>query len=489
LEEVVESGRLSEAALNSTYATRATTRIKTLTKSSPQVGAFVRKLKTAQQSAVVTVLGDSTSAAEFGWSNLLMGELAALFPTHRVLRRSWESANERYGLVPTIVQAGPSVRRFVSTGASTDRFFTVADSAATSPSTEVRVEFDILIPASGVALTLGGKYDTGTNNRGWFVQITNTGILQFFFSTDGTSGTQLTRAATAALPAPAFGVRTQIRVTWQGNDGAGNNVTRFEYSLDLGATWTQIGSTVTTATASATIFDASTATQFNSRGGIGNATGGAVEYFGFRLFTSLAAGARPVIDFDTALWNGFGSAGSTASFLDFVGNTVVINGTGTGGAMQGAPIIYVLNAAVSGQTISYANDATRFPKLTAITSDLMVVNFSHNEVGLVAYRAPYKQLTDAVLAKFPDAGIVATIQNARRSPAINIVEHAIRGDSIAALAGSENWAVVDAAGILNATGDPAAFTNVDGIHPNQDGYDLIAETSRSLFTDWLPDVA
>ena len=324
--------------------------------------------------------------------------------------------------IPTVMQTGTAGRRrLVNTGASTDKFFTVADSAATSPTTALDVRAEVMIPAgtfATAAATLCGKYDTATNNRSWFVQLAADGKLNLFFSIDGTSATQLTRASSVVVPPAAQGVPVWLRVTFQGDNGASGNDTKFYYSLDSQQTWVQIGSTVTAAGAQ-TIFDSTAPSQFVARSGAANATGGAIEYYGFQVYGSLAAGARPVIHFNTDQWNGYGSYqvanAPSAQFADFVGNTVQVVATGATGAMAGAPVLYVLNGAVPGQAIAYANDGTRFPILTPVPSDLAFINFSHNEIGTIDYRAPYKQLADAFVAKWPDVGIVATIQNQRKS--------------------------------------------------------------------------
>lgn len=319
------------------------------------------------------------------------------------------------------------------------------------------------------------------------MQLAADGKLNLFFSTDGTAATQLTRASSIVVPAPAQGVPVWLRVTFQGDNGASGNDTKFYYSLDGQQTWIQIGSTVTAAGVQ-TIFDSNTPTQFVARSGAANATGGAIEYYGFQIYNSLASGARPVVHFNTDQWNGYGSYqvanAPSAQFTDFVGNTVQAVATGATGAVVGAPVLYVLNGAVAGQAIAYANDGTRFPILTPVTSDLAFINFSHNEIGTIDYRAPYKQLADAILAKWPDTGIVATIQNQRKAPAANIAEHAIRSGRIASLAGSQRWAVIDIAGIFAASGNPNTLVQADGIHPEQAGYDLAATKAESIFTQW-----
>lgn len=451
--------------------------------STRQIGAFVNKLKKGANSAAITALGDSTGASPTGWLiELVRDRIAPAFPAYTVQTREWSDAHQKYADVSTVLQTGTAgLRRLVSTGASTDKYFTVADSAATSPTGDIDARFRVTIPALGAAFTLGGKYDTGTNNRAWFIQVNANGTISFFFSTDGTSTTQLTRTSTVTIPPAAVGVPAWIRTTFDVDDGAGNNVARFYYSTD-NTNWTQIGSTVTNVGVQS-IFDATTATQINSRGGTANSTGGAIEYYAFQLYTSLTANARPVIDLETGQWNGFGTLGSSsAQFVDFVGNTVQVNATGTTGAMAGAPVLTLLNGCVPGQNIAYANDATRQPKLTPLPSDLAVINFSHNEVGSVAYRVPYKQLADALIAKWPDVGIIANAQNPRKAPATNIVEHSIRVDQINALAASQGYALIDAYNTLAADMN---LVLADGIHPTDAGYDAIRDVAYKLFNAWI----
>lgn len=463
------------------------------TDTTSQVRAFVHRLSMAVEPTVFTAVGDSTGWMTRSWLNdFVQYNLAPAFPAVTFEQRTWDATNEKYPDVSTVLQTGTAgARRFVVTGASTDRYFSVADSAATSPGGSLDVRVKVNMPSlTSSAVTLAGKYDTGTNNRSWFVSLDSSNKLNLFFSTDGTSGTQVTRTSTVAVPGAAVATPIWLRVTWLGNDGSGNNVTNFYYSTDQ-SSWTQIGTTVTTATASATIFDSTTATQFPSRGAAGNTTGGAIEYYALQVFTSLTAGARPVIDIETSSWNGYGTNGTTATFTDFVGNTVLVNGTGQGGAMTGAPVCVFLNGCASGQAIAYANDSTRFPKLTPKPSDLFLINFSHNEVGTVDYRPAYKTLADAAIAKWPDVGIVAVVQNPRFSPASNITEHAIRGARIASLAAGQRYALVNAYKVLEDTGIASSYVRSDGIHPtiatdsfstSVPGSDLIRAAAWGLFS-------
>lgn len=451
---------------------------------SPAIKAFMHKLNAGVNPAVIAAVGDSTLWNTSGWfDDLIRNKVGPAFPGYTVNLRAWSDTNQMYDLVPTTYQTGSGGRRkFVVSGASTDKFFQVADSASTSPTGDIDVRVQCLIPSlTGQGYTLAGKYDTATNNRAWFVSVDTSGKLAFFWTTDGTAGTQVSKLSTVVIPAGALNAVVWLRVTRSSTTGDVN----FYYSTD-NATWTQIGATVTS-TAGA-IFDAATATQFPSRGGSGNSTIPAVEFYALQVFTTIAANTSPpVIDIDVALWNGFGSLGAaSAAFTDFVGNTVTANGTGQTGTMSGAPVLYVLNGGASGQAIAYANDGTRQPKLTPVPSDLCFVVFGHNEVGTVAYRAPYKQLADALIAKWPDVGIVAVIENPRFSPAANITEHAIRNDAIASLASSQQqYTAIDTYKLFELLSSPSSFVSADGIHPTAAGYTLIRDYVWSLMTPFV----
>ena len=466
--------------------------------SSPAAAAaLVHKLQSGAEPAIITAMGDSTGAMAGSWLNGLIAKLATAFPKYTLMQRNWNDTDQRYDATSTVQTGANGIMRLVTAGASTDRFFTIADSAATSPTGDLDLRFKVKIPAFGGAIILGGKYDTTTNNRGWFVQIDPSGYLQLFFSTDGSSATQLTRTSNSTIPASLLNTTVWLRIVFDVDNGASGNDFKTYYSTD-NVSWTQFGTTITN-TGIQSVFDSNAATQFIGRSGAGNSTGGAVEYYAFQLRSGIGNNVRPVIDLDVALWNGFGSnaragGANIAQFTDFVGNTVQIDGTGQGGTMTGSPCIFFLNGCVSGSAISYASDSVRFPKLTPIQSDLCFINYSHNEGGTVYYRTVFKQLADNVLGKWPDCGIIATVQNKRYSPAVNITEHQIRGDQIAGLAAAQRYGLVNAFKILEATGNQQQYINTDGIHPTiastaQPGYgpgaDVIRDGAWPLFSAWL----
>lgn len=87
------------------------------------------------------------------------------------------------------------------------------------------------------------KWDAAGNQRSYAFRISTAGFLQLAYSTNGTAITS--RSATAQLPISSG--RLAVRVTFDVNDGGGNNVVRFYYSESIDGPWTQLGSNVTNA--------------------------------------------------------------------------------------------------------------------------------------------------------------------------------------------------------------------------------------------------
>lgn len=83
---------------------------------------------------------------------------------------------------------------------------------------------------------------------------------------------------------------------------------------------------------------------------------------------------------------------------------------------------------------------------------------------------------------WPDAVIVATIPIQRKARATTVTEHPLLGSIIAALVGSERWAVVDAAGYFAAAATPKTCADAGGIHPTQPGCDLNSEQAGKIIT-------
>jgi hypothetical protein len=119
----------------------------------------------------------------------------------------------------------------------------------------------------GYAYLVGGKYIGSTNQRSWYLMITELGYVRFVWSSDGTSAGRVFAASTVAVP--MNNPRLTIRVTVDVNNGSGGSTTTFYTSTSVSGSWTTLGSPVVNAGTSS-IFASTTALEV---GTIGNAGG------------------------------------------------------------------------------------------------------------------------------------------------------------------------------------------------------------------------
>lgn len=149
------------------------------------------------------------------------------------------------------------------------------------------------------------------------------------------------------------------------------------------------------------------------------------------------------------------------------------------------PTLTIYNGSVPGTKAGYATDPTRFAKLTAQTSDLYVINYSHNEGAATTYPS-YVDLTDALRARHPAAGIVPVLQNPEGAPgktAEQAAAHAQRIQIIRTLAGENRWPVIDAYSAFRADGRPLSTLVPDGVHPAPAGHAIWASIAQRVFLD------
>lgn len=99
--------------------------------------------------------------------------------------------------------------------------------------------------AKGSMQGLISKYTTSNNQRSYGLSVSDVGRLYLTWTRDGLGATLTGVTSTAAIPT-ANGSPVWLRATLDVDNGAGGNSVKFYTSAD-GATWTQLGSTVTTA--------------------------------------------------------------------------------------------------------------------------------------------------------------------------------------------------------------------------------------------------
>jgi len=107
---------------------------------------------------------------------------------------------------------------------------------------KVKVTLDDWTPSTTNAFV--GKIETNTNRSYWF-SVSVSGLLSLTTSPDGTGASQLAGQASVATGL-ANGATKWVRGTLDVDDGAGNRVYKF-YMSDDGSSWSQLGTTVTTA--------------------------------------------------------------------------------------------------------------------------------------------------------------------------------------------------------------------------------------------------
>lgn len=144
------------------------------------------------------------------------------------------------------------------------------------------------------------KWISNTSQRSFNFQVYTNGALRFNYSTDGSSGSPIDSTAPTGF---SDGSTHWVAVTVDVDNGAGGWDVRFWTSPD-GAAWTQLGSTVTTATP-ITLFNSTAPLQIGAMGqsvaGDANALRGVIEratvYSGLRDLNA-ATGGTLVFDAD-----------------------------------------------------------------------------------------------------------------------------------------------------------------------------------------------
>lgn len=436
--------------------------------------AAMYALERAAMPARWVVMSDSTGTGT-GWVKQTADMLAAAFPGHTHDYRAWNDTTQQYDQ-PSVLATGTDGLRHIDTGAAaTSMRMEIDDSVATSITgdIDVRVKVDFHGNALTTAGDLCGKMNTAPQ-RSWRLHVGNvSGKVSLDWSADGT--TLISKNSSTTVPAAVYNNGpVWIRATLDVDNGAAGNDVKFYYSTD-NATWTQIGTTVTTA-GTTSIFDSTAKTQFIGRGG--NTLQQQPVDFSFyelEVYASLDGTSR-AIDIDVgALPMRIDGGATTSTFYDDRGNLVTATHDDNS-TIVGAPRFAMFNGAKSGSSLSYYYDATRYPKVICGSADVALISHSHNHGGNVTtFIAAYKTLTDLLVASNAYMAIVCNLQNPRLSPAAYIEEHALRMVQISQFAAALGFAVVDA---FTDFGDSNIDT--DGIHPVVSGGAVWRDRVRSV---------
>jgi len=192
-------------------------------------------------------------------------------------------------------------------------FLSVPDEAALDITGDLDIRLQIAMddwtPSGFVAIW--GKFTSA--QKSYILLINPTGALRFVWSVDGSS--EIAKDSTVATGI-ADGTAKWVRVTLDVNNGASGNDVKFFLSDDA-ITWTQLGSTVTTAGVTSIFAGTSTS-------GPGGASGvGGVELAGkfYRAQVFNGIDGTKVLDVDTSVL----TTGAATSFTALTSQTVTIS--------------------------------------------------------------------------------------------------------------------------------------------------------------------
>lgn len=412
-----------------------------------------RALETGTKTTGIQILGDSTGNDPADWPYRLAQAIAPLYPAYTVHHRVWSDTTQDYA-APTVIQTGTAGVQSLNCLTTGLNGLTVPGKHPASGNLDIRLKLMLPDWTPATTGTISAR-SGGTGFHSWWLNITATGGMSFVFSTDGTA---LTTDSATALMGFTDGSTQWVRVVFIGNN-AGSHNTKFYTSTD-GATWTQLGTTVTGT--AATLFDP----------GMGGAISGKMEF-----------GARGTVVVPSRIYEGQirdGEGGPTmAACLPGLWEPHPLSTADS--AVEGAPILTFVNGSMPGAGLTYLNDSVRLPKMIPhYGQTACFTNESHNEGTssgpdwLVTYRSWLTAITArrlmpiTVVTQNPQAttAVNPSYQLARRLDLLGLVDERSVIDTFQAFLNYGNW---------------QADLMADSVHPNAAGSDLWRDTVLAHF--------
>lgn len=459
------------------------------------VSQFMRVMKAGKLPHGITVLGDSTGNDDNEWVNLFVTWLKGKFPEYTVEQRLWSDARQAHD-PPVLRQTGAAgLRRYVSSGASTDRTFVVADSVANSIVGDMTVDFQVkftALPAS--AFSVCSKRDGGAGHVSWRFELNTSGTLTLYWSADGTN--EIIKSSTVSITSAMYQNVYWYRVKLDVDNGATQNEVKFYTSPDA-TTWTQLGATVTTA-AVTSVFDSDSNVIFNGRGGAQTVLPG-MEFWNMRLYSGITDSTMaPVVDINTAQYYPT-ATGVAGSFKGMAVGETVTGFTSSTGTFTGAPVLTIYNGSHPGAAFSYLNaSSARRAAMAPYVSDLVFVSDGLNEgTDVVNYPTTYGSYITSIRALMPRAGFVCVAQSPRLSSHAEYEAHNLRMAMVPNIAMVNSAMCANVFEAINNTGEPDLYISSDGTHPTSTaskdsdgtlaaGFQLWADTVIALFDPYKP---
>jgi len=437
----------AKTALGSTFST------------APQ-RALLGRLSAGAGPAIITVLGDSTSNGDTDWFVPVLDSLGGAFPAFTVQHRLWSHANQSYG-APVYRQVGTAGLGHASPVSGGINQPAVAGNTRTSPSFAFRAR--IQTPASwalGTLVSQFGNTPGAAGDRAYQVYIASTFITYRHVADDGTQTDYV--VFFTALP-------TSTDVWIGGTFNASTGVWQPQTSVD-GVTWTALG-TATTGVTQSDLNPSNYQVQVGARSGTSEVYGGRVYWL--EVYDGPNASSPMLLRFDSSL-----RIPGQSTLTDAEGRAWSLGGSST--FTDGAPVLLAMNGSTPGETIAYARDATRQPKLASAASNMFVMNWGHNE-SAVDVQSTYGALVGEVLALRPSATVVVNRQNPQHSTATHYLRQNRHQSNIGEMAARNGYGVIDAHRAFLDTGNSDAYVGVGDVHPTAAGYVLWSNTARRSF--------
>lgn len=425
----------------------------------PGAGVFSTLRRGIRSTAMAIGGGDSTADDSTNeWFGLLGKKLQAQFPAYTLRYRQWSDTLQDFALPTDLVAGtgnGGGERSLTYT--ATNRFYT--------PGADIPGDLDIRIkmnpttwqPPSANNYWLVSKYnDSGADSgKSFRFGLTAFGYPQLNWSTDGTSSTASSKVATVK-PTLTDGVAAWLRVTHTVNNGSGGNDTKFYQSSD-GVTWTQVGTTVTTA-GTTSHFSSGSSIQYSINGNLGNTASSS----------------------NTVYWSEARAGIPTAS----QGYPTVIPplledwdcDSQTGMVFNGAPVLLLQNGSFAGQNMTYFDDATRRVLLNQPCSQRMIfTNTNTNELpsSRAELLTKYRTWIGHIQGLLPNVPIIPVTQmrvyiGSQVTTQLGVDQREAHADAIMSLAGATAGVHPMDTQAVWPTGytQTGYLTKTDGLHPS-----------------------
>jgi hypothetical protein len=300
----------------------------------------------------------------------------------------------------------------------TGQYASAPDSAALSITGDIDIKAKVTLADWTPVATnyvIAAKRVDGGNQQSFNLILTPSGTLNIL--TSATGAAPILENISTAATGVADGATKWIRATLDVNDGAGNRVAKF-YTSDNGTTWTQLGTTVTTA-GTASIFDSTAPLEIGSRNlGVNDKLVGTVHEVIIQSAYDTANNTASLVfdaDFDA-------QTPETTSFVESSSNAAVVTMNNTNPTVTISTTRYsfgmpnLQSGSISTASLTSGNDRyQRFviTKLTIVDMVLMEVTTAPASAatvyfGLYAADTNFQPTGNALLATNLAVGASAT---------------------------------------------------------------------------------